>query len=86
MPAVILWQIDAVGLVISRYDDAADVECRVFAKVFLVHPQDIWRRCGVGFHVIVEGETVHVPQVPCLANAKDHRLYEAVEAPQQMLW
>ena len=72
MAAVVGRQIDAVGLVVGRDDDAAEVEDAVLAQVLLVDAQHVGRRGGVGLHVVVEREAVDVAEVARLADAQDH--------------
>ena len=85
MPAIVGRQKDAVGLVVGGDDDAADVRDVVFAQVLLVDAQHVGRRGGHRLQVVVELEPVDFAEVARLADAQDHRLQEAIEAPEQLL-
>ena len=62
VPAVIGRQVDAVGFVVGRDDDTADVEHTMLAQVLFIDAQHVGRRGGVDFHVIVEGEALPSPR------------------------
>ncbi len=57
----------------------------MLAQVLLIDAQHIGRCRGVGFHVIVEGEAVHVAEIARLVDAQDHGFDEAVEPPEHVL-
>lgn len=85
MPPVVRGQEDAVRCVVRRDDDAADVEHGVLADVFLIDPQHIGWCGGVGFHVIVEGETVLSAEITSFADPQDHRFDVSTEAAEHVL-
>src|SRR5215471_10534591 len=68
MSPVVWWQIDAVRLVVGSDDDAAAIGDGVFGEVLFVHAQYIGRGGGVGFHVVVELESINVAEVACFEN------------------
>ena len=63
MPPVVGRQVDAVGLVVGRHDDAADIKDVVLAQVFLVDAQHVWRRRQERLHVVVELESVDLAHI-----------------------
>ena len=65
MPPVVGRQVNAVGLVVGRHHDAADVEDAMLAQVLLVDPQHVRRRGHERFHVGVEFEAVGFAHVLC---------------------
>src|SRR5215831_6414194 len=69
---------------VAGNDDAAAVEDRIFAEVFFVYPQHVWRGCGVCLHVIVKGETAEFAEIAGLVYAQDDGFQEAVEAAEHL--
>jgi hypothetical protein len=85
MAAVIGWQIDAVGLVVRRDNDAAAIEHGMLAQVFFIDAQHVRWRGGVGFHVVIELKAVDVAKIARFAHAQDDGFQEAVEAAEHLL-
>src|SRR5262245_58863390 len=85
MPSVICRQVDAIGFMVGGDDHAAAVQHAMFAQVLFIASQHIWRRRGVGFHVVIESKPIYVTQIARLAHAKDYGLQESVKAAEHLL-
>ena len=77
--AIVSRQIDAVGLVVGRDDEAEAIENVVFLQVLLVDPQHVGRRRGVDLGVVVEFEAVDVAEIAPFIDPQNDRFDEAVE-------
>ena len=62
MASILLRQIDAIGPVVGRDDDADTIEDVMFAQMLLVDPQYIRRCCGIDLEVIIEFEAIDSPR------------------------
>jgi hypothetical protein len=86
MPAIVSWEVETVGFVVRRDDDAADVPHCVLASILFVHSEHIRGRRRIDLHVIVEAESVDIAEVPSFAHSKNYGLGESVESTQEMRW
>ena len=46
---------------------------RVLAQVLFIHAEDVWRRCRIGFHMIVELEAIYVAKIASFASSGPNR-------------
>ena len=61
--AVIGWQIQAIGSVVSGDDDAEAVENVIFLQILFVSSQHVRRCGGVDLDVVVEFEAVEIAKI-----------------------
>ena len=74
MPAVVGGQIDAIGLMVRRDNQAADVENSMLGQVLFVDAQHVRRRGGEDLGVVIECEAVDVAEIAGFADPQDDRL------------
>ena len=86
MPPIVGRQIDPVGLMVGRDDEAEAVEDVILAQIFLIDPQHVGRGGGVDLGVVVEAEAVHIAQITRFTDPQNHRFDEAVETAEQVGW
>src|ERR1700757_2534606 len=84
--AIVGREVDAVRLVVGRYDDAANVGHVMFAKVFLIYVQHVRRRGSVDLQVFVKRVSVDVAEIASLTDPQYHAFGEPVKTPEQLCW
>src|SRR5215471_6579178 len=82
--AVVDRKVDAVCLVVRRYNDSAHIGDVMLAKVFLIYVQDVRRRGGVNLQMFVKRVSVDVAQIASLTDPEHHAFRETVEATEQL--
>jgi hypothetical protein len=81
--AIIVWQKDAVALVVGRDDDSSDVDDAVLAQVLLVDAKHVGRRGRASLHVVIEFEAVDVAEIARLADAQEVAELDAYRRSQK---